>query len=53
MTKEEVGLIAYLKIMPNKNTAAILLESVIQVRGPVSNEAGDEIRKILEELPND
>lgn len=53
MTKEEVGLIACLKIMPNKNTAAILLESVIQARGPVSNEAGDEIRKILEELPND
>lgn len=53
MTKEENGLIECLKTIPNKNAAAILLESVIQVRGPVSNEAGDEIRKILEELPND
>lgn len=53
MTKEEIALIEHLKIMPNKNAAAILLESVIQLTGPVSNEAGDEIRKILEELPND
>lgn len=53
MTKEEIALIEHLKIMPNKNAAAILLESVIQITGPVSNEAGDEIRKILEELPND
>lgn len=51
MTKEEIALIEHLKIMPNKNAAVILLESVIQVTGPVSNKAGDEIRKILEELP--
>lgn len=53
MIKEEIALIEYLKIMPNKNVAAILLESVIQVTGPVSNEAGDEIKKILEELPDE
>lgn len=29
MIKEEIALIEYLKIMPNKNVAAILLESVI------------------------
>lgn len=51
MTKEEIALIDVLKIMPNKGSAAILLESAIQETGPVSNEAGDEIRKILEELP--
>jgi hypothetical protein len=53
MTKEVMALIEVLKIMPNKGSAAILIESVIQEIGPVSNEAGDEIRKILEELPDD
>lgn len=53
MTKEEIALIEVLKIMPNKGSAAILIESVIQEKGPVCNEAGDKIRKILEELPND
>lgn len=53
MIKEEIALIECLKIMPNKNAAAILLESVIQVTRPVSNEAGDEIKKILEELPDE
>lgn len=53
MKETEKNLIMYLKQMPNKNTAAILLESVIQITGPVSNEAGDEIRKILKELPDD
>ena len=53
MTKEEKGLIEALKKMPNKNCAAILLESVIQVKGPVSNDAADEIRAIIKELPND
>lgn len=53
MTKEEIALIDVLKIMPNKGSAAIVLESVIQVNGPVSNKAGDEIRKILEELPDE
>lgn len=51
MTNEEIALIECLKIMPNKNTAATLLESVMQKNGPVSDEAGNEIRKILEELP--
>ena len=53
MTKEEITLIEVLKTMPNKGSAAILIESVIQVTGPVCNEAGDEIKKILEELPDD
>lgn len=53
MTKEEIALIEVLKTMPDKGTAAIVLESVIQVNGPVCNEAGDEIRKILEELPDE
>lgn len=53
MTKEEIELINVLKIMPNKEAAAILIESVIQETGPVCNEAGDEIKKILEELPDE
>lgn len=53
MTNEEIALIEVLKIMPNKESAAILIESVIQENGPVCNEAGDEIRKILEELPDE
>lgn len=51
MTREEIALIDVLKTMPDKGAAAIVLESVIQVNGPVSNEVGDEIKKILEELP--
>lgn len=53
MTKEEKMLIATLRSIKDRNSAAVILETYIQVNGPVSNEAGDEIRKILEELPND
>lgn len=53
MTEEEKMLIAILKPLKDRNSAAIILETYIQVNGPVSNEAGDELRKILEELPND
>ena len=59
MTREELmndqdkNLIEMVKTMPNKNCAAILLQSVIQVRGPVGNEAGEEIKKIIKELPDD
>lgn len=53
MTTEEKILIAILRPMKDRNSAAVILETYIQVNGPVSNEAGDEIKKILEELPND
>lgn len=53
MNDTEKNLIMCLKQMPNKNAAAILLESVIQITGPVSNETGDEIKAIIKELPND
>lgn len=53
MTGQEKMLIAILRPMNNKNSAAVILETYIQVNGPVSNEAGDEIRKILKELPDE
>lgn len=53
MTEQEKMLIAILRPMKNRNSAAVILETYIQVNGPVSNEAGDEIRAIIKELPND
>lgn len=49
--EEEQGVIKILKTMPTKNTAAILLQSVIQIKGFFSEEAANEIRTIIEELP--
>ena len=53
MTEEEKMLIAILRPMKDRNNAAVILETYIQVNGPVSNEAGDEIRKILKEIPDE
>lgn len=54
MTREEEQfVIEVLKKIPTKNMAALFLESIIQEKGFFSEEAGDEIRKILEELQND
>lgn len=53
MTEQEKMLIAILRAMKDRNSAAVILETYIQANGPVSNEAGDEIRKILKELPNE
>lgn len=53
MTEEEKMLIAILRQMKDRNSAAVILETYIQVNGPVSNETGDEIRKILKELPDE
>lgn len=53
MTEQEKMLIAILRPMKARNSAAVILETYIQVNGPVSNEAGDEIRKILKEFPNE
>lgn len=50
MTEEEKMLIAILRPIKDRNSAAVILETYIQVNGPVSNEAGDEIRKISKEL---
>lgn len=52
MTEEEKMLIAILSPIKDRNSAAVILETYIQVNGPVSNEASDEIRAILKELPN-
>lgn len=52
MTNQEEALIEMLKQMPSKGAAALLLQSVIQITGPVSNDAGDEIKRIIEELKN-
>lgn len=49
--EEEQNVIKVLKTMPTKNMAAIFLQSIIQEKGFFSNEAGDEIRKIIEEIP--
>ncbi len=46
-----MNLIRLMNQMPNKATAALLLESIVQMHGPVSNETGDEIKTILKELP--
>lgn len=52
MTREEEQfVIKVLKTMPTKNMAAVFLQSIIQEKGFFSNEAGDEIRKIIEEIP--
>ena len=52
MTKEEEQfVIKVLKTMPTKNMAAMVLQSIIQEKGFFSKEAGDEIRKIIEEMP--
>lgn len=53
MTEEEKILIAILRPMKDRNSAAVILETYIQVNGPVSNEAGNEIKKILKELPDE
>lgn len=53
MTEEEKMLIAILRPMKDSNSAAVILETYIQVNGPVSNEAGNEIKKILKELPDE
>lgn len=51
MTREEEQfVIKVLKTMPTKNMAALFLQSIIQEKGFFSNEAGDEIRKIIEEI---
>lgn len=50
--EEEQNVIKVLKTMPTKNMAAIFLQSIIQEKGFFSNEAGDEIRKIIEEIPD-
>lgn len=52
MEKEiEKNLIHLMSQVPNKGAAVILLESIVQKYGPVSNKAGDEIKTILKELP--
>ena len=50
MTREEQFVIEVLKTMPTKNMAAIFLQSIIQEKGFFSNEAGDEIKAILDKL---
>lgn len=50
MTEEEKMLIAILKLIKDRNSAAVILETYIQVNGPVSNEAGNEIKAILDKL---
>ena len=50
MTEEEKMLIAILRPIKNRNSAAVILEAYIQVNGLVSNAAGDEIKAILDEL---
>ena len=47
MKDTEIALIALMKQLSSKGAAAILLQSYIQVNGPVTNEAGDEIKEIL------
>lgn len=51
--EEEKNVIKILKTMPTKNMAAIFLQSIIQEKGFFSEEAGDEIRKILKEIDDD
>ncbi len=51
MTEEEKMLIAILRQTKDRNSAAVIMQTYIQACGPVSNEAGDEIKAILEELP--
>ena len=52
MTREEEEfVIKVLKTMPTKNMAAMVLQSIIQEKGFFSEEAGDKIRKIIEEIP--
>ena len=48
--EEEENVIKVLKTMPTKNMAAMVLQSIIQEKGFFSKEAGDEIRKIIEEI---
>jgi len=48
MTQSEKMLIAAIKAS-NLEVCALFLQGYIQRNGPVSNEAGDEIKKILAE----
>ncbi len=48
MTQIEKYLIALIKVN-NLEVCALYLQDYIQRNGPVSNEAGDEIKKILAE----
>ena len=48
MTQSEKLLIAIIKIN-DLEACALVLQDYIQRNGPVSNEAGDEIKKILAE----
>lgn len=51
--EEEENVINVLKTMPTKNIAEIFLESIIQEKGFFSEEAGDEIRKLLRRKRNE
>lgn len=47
MKEDEKELIKFVELVDNKEIIAVVLESYIQKNGPVSNEAGDDIKRLL------
>ena len=47
MSNQEKILIKSLEYIRNKNSAAVIIQNFIQLRGPLSEEAGEKVREIL------
>lgn len=52
MKAEEMVLIEIMKRVSDENVIAVLLQSFIQEYGPLSDEAGELVRKNIEEACN-
>lgn len=50
MSNKEKILIETFKHLNNKNSAAVVLATFIQVNGPLSEEAGVKVRELLEDM---
>ena len=47
MTEDEKILLEMMELMPDSNAKAVLLQSYIAEKGPLSEEAGAKVRELL------
>ena len=50
MRDEEIFMLTIIKNLSDKNMIAGIVQSFIQQKGPLSNEAGDKVKEILANL---